>query len=104
MRTLRLFTTVVFVIILLPQSNVAQQQSKFACRVRLDITGDDKIKSEISSYISRELRSLGDVTITTGERNLDIEIVALQMQSQGQLNVGYAFSVVVSEPLGRFHT
>ena len=88
--------------LLIPQATFSQEsQPKFTCRISLDITAEDKIKGEISSYISRELRSLGDVVITNTEPDLKVEIVALEVNS-GNSSVGYAFSVLVSKPLDSF--
>ncbi|HYX40486.1 MAG TPA: hypothetical protein VE821_02250, partial [Pyrinomonadaceae bacterium] len=82
--------------LLIPQATFSQEsQPKFSCRISLDITADDKIKGEISSYISRELRSLGDVVITDADPALKVEIVAIEVHSENS-SIGYAFSVIVS--------
>lgn len=55
-----------------------------------------------SSYVSRELRGMSDVVITHSEPDLIVEIVALEMHSEGRLDLGYALSIVVAEPLDSF--
>lgn len=100
MRHLIMVAGFVSLYLLIPQATFTQEsQPKFSCRISLDITADDKIKDEISSYISRELRSLGDVVITDADPALKVEIVALEVHS-GNSSVGYALSVLVSSYLG----
>jgi hypothetical protein len=102
MRRLMMIAGFISLYLLIPQATFSQEsQPKFSCRISLDITADDKIKGEISSYISRELRSLGDVVITGTDPALKIEIVALEVNS-GNSSVGYAISVLVSKPIDSF--
>jgi len=56
----------------------------FSPKVKLDILGDKSIKGQITSYLSRELRSLGDVTIIdeVSGKGIDewvLEIIVLEV-------------------------
>ena len=79
----------------------AQEKLKPNFKVSLCIFGDKDIKQDTESYLSRELRSLGDVTVTTPDVDLVEDcllwcnIKELRMVS-GKLT-GLVFSVVYCE-------
>ena len=63
------------------------------------VSAKDEIKNDIISYISRELRSLGDVVVVDSQPNYTISIVALNSRNKANEDIGYAFSVVVTSEL-----
>ena len=74
---------------------------KYSTTVKLAISGDDEIRNEVYSYISRELRSLSDVQIVKDKGEWVIQVVALQEQSKTGRTVGVAISSVTLKPLLR---
>src|SRR5688572_19247664 len=83
---------------------VKREIPKFQAYVRLIVSGDETIKDEVTSFISRELRQLGDVTITRDEppaesfiRVWTISIIAADNKIQNGTTIGYSLSAVVLE-------
>lgn len=68
---------------------------KFSVRVQVEVRANESIKSQILSYVNRELRSLGDVMLTDNSPRYRIEIVALDLASVGLV----ALSIVTIEQL-----
>lgn len=78
----------------------AQEQSaKNTFRVTLDVSGSELIKSEVTSYISRELRSLTDIVLVDSDPDLRIEVVALASKDRLGNLLGYTLSIVVAKRL-----
>jgi hypothetical protein len=71
-----------------------QEIPPFSASVKLEITGNE-LQNDIYSYISRELRSLGDVKIVNDQEEWTIQIVALQEHAKTDRIVGIAISSVV---------
>lgn len=67
-------------------------------RVQLNVSASDSIKSEVISYISRELRSLGDINIVADDPWFTISVVGLPLGG-GNNTTGYALSVIVERPV-----
>lgn len=85
---------------------------KFSTTVTLEISAnEDEIKNQVYSYISREIRSLGDVQILEDnsnwivEENTDwvIQVVALQQENKAGLVTGVSISSVILKPILRDH-
>lgn len=72
-----------------------QKFPKFSTTVRLSITADEPLQNQIYSYISRELRSLGDVEIVNQDAEWVINVVAMTVHSKSGTELGVAFSTVV---------
>lgn len=72
---------------------------KYSTTVELRIVGDKEIKNEVYSYISRELRALGDVReAKTTEAHWIIDIVALaNYEKTTKRLIGFTLSVVILE-------
>lgn len=64
-------------------------------RVALSVSADESIKGRIESYISRELRALGDVTQTKENSEYDIGIVALKSFSKSGYQTGIVLSITI---------
>lgn len=74
-----------------------QAQSKSRFDVRLVISADEQIKGQIESYVSRELRSLGDVVLVDRDELYTIAIIAFEVSNNNNAHqLGYAFSVLIT--------
>lgn len=72
--------------------------------VKVTITADEDVKSEIYSYITRELRSLGDVKVVEGENVASVDyiinLICIKTTSGSmKTTTGYALSYEVVQPL-----
>lgn len=68
---------------------------KFNPKVKVDVSANDNINGEIVSYLSRELRSLGDVIVVDEKPDWTISIVALELTNKGGNNTGVALSILI---------
>lgn len=90
--------TLAFALITLCSLSAYAQQNKRTYRVFLQVGGNDQIKSDIISYVSRELRSLGDIVIVDSpDSDCLIWIVGAIPRIQSGFDLGYALSVVATE-------
>lgn len=80
---------------LIPQTLFAEF-AKF--RIKLSVSADESIRGEIVSYVSRELRSLGDVIISDDDPYLVWLVVATEIRSKAGEKTGIVFSSVVLLP------
>lgn len=65
--------------------------AKWSATVSVNVsTSVTQFRSDVTSYVSRELRSLGDVSVTDSEPIYVIEIVAVQMTNNEQQPIGAA--------------
>lgn len=72
-------------------------------RVLIDVGCDDvALKSRITSFISREMRSLGDIEITDVNPSYKISVVAISVTLKSGYTAGHAVSTVISRPLGNW--
>ena len=95
-------TVIIFTIaLLLTASSVSAQEKefpKFVARVKLSVSGSENIKDEVVSYLSRELRALGDVVIVEQDARWELSVIVMELASRGGSKNGLAFSVVVIRP------
>ena len=85
-----------FSLIALACSAAGQERSKLKSKIQVLVSADENIQSEITSFIDRELRELGDVTIVDDKPNWEIRILALEPQFQdGRRAPGLSISVVI---------
>ena len=79
---------------------IASAQASDLPRIRVSITvsSPDEIKGEVTSYLSRELRKLGDIDVVENDPSFSIGVIALALKSKGNLKTGYAFGVLVTSP------
>lgn len=61
-------------------------------RVKLDVKGDGSLESRIVSYLSRELRALGDVIQSKDNYKYDITVLGVKLDNKG----GDEFGVVLT--------
>lgn len=68
---------------------------KFSARLRLTITADEAISAQVTSYITREIRALGDVTVADDNPDWEMHIIAMQMVGKDKTVYGIALSAVL---------
>ena len=76
----------------------AEQQS-FSVRVQVSVQAENEsVTSKIVSYVSRELRSLGDVVVTDHEPKFRLRILAVELFASGTPTGSIAFATVLIKP------
>jgi hypothetical protein len=63
----------------------------------LFVSADESIKGQIESYLSRELRALGDVTQSKNNYEYDITVVALKSHSKSGYEAGIVLSINIHQ-------
>jgi hypothetical protein len=89
-----------FILLLTTSKTVFSQNDKFSIRINLEITAEESIKSEVSSFLNKELRSLGDVNITDDSPHIKVRVIAVKNKFSSGLSFGYTLSVVVAQANG----
>ena len=78
LRMKRLLNILIIVCVLLTASSLkAEEELKPNIKVRLSISADEDIKQKTESYLSRELRSLGDVTVVEKGGDCKLNIIVI---------------------------
>jgi len=90
---------IIVFLLLCPSLVLAEEESipNFKVRIKIDCTGED-LKQTTESYLSRELRSLGDVTIVDTGEDCMIEVVLLENTITSGEKIGPILSVAYLEP------
>lgn len=70
------------------------QNIKPQFKVKLEVSCNDEIKNEIYSYLSRELRSLGDVVLVDSNEYYTIQIVGMTTKTKDGYNAGITLSTL----------
>ena len=72
----------------------------WSASVAVKVSAQPELKSQVESYMKRELRALRDVSLVEDQDHADycISIVAIQLSNRTSSNLGYALSTVVSTP------
>jgi hypothetical protein len=100
----------VFLIFVFALSALADDQEFFwpqtRIKVRVTVSAPDSMKREARSFLTRELRALGDVEVVDTVAYSDyhihrhIRVVAVETKSRGStVPTGYAVSAIVTVPL-----
>jgi hypothetical protein len=66
--------------------------------VKVTVSGDEGVKSSVSSYLKRELRSLLDVDIVDDRYVLELSVIAMGIELAGFYKSGIAVSTVILTP------
>lgn len=74
------------------------EHQSFWGTIQLDIVSDEEIKNQVYSYITRELRALGDVKMVKKEPYWIIHIVCMQAKSKAGDVLGFAMSTLITQP------
>ena len=67
--------------------------------VRLKVAASENIRGVVTSYLSRELRRLGDIDIVEDSPWFTLSIIAVAASNRAGTQTGYAFSVVVERSI-----
>jgi len=80
-------------------SVVAQNVYRFPARVRVVVScEDDSLKNQLSSFLNRELRTVGDATIVDDKPDLVLRVFAAKMHGGEGMPTGVAVALHISEP------
>ncbi len=100
------FRRLVLLLILLcwwfPQACFGQSNTKWHTTVQVKYAAPDLFVSQIRSYVSREIRALGDVDETETNPEFVVKITALELKTAVGTHNGYAVHVTVLRPIERF--
>lgn len=66
-------------------------------RVYVDVSGDPNIKSLITSYITRELRSIGDIVVVDSKPDYKLIIVAIEDHTTSGKKFGFSLAITILE-------
>jgi hypothetical protein len=72
----------------------------FSAKVKVWVTADGELKSLLSSFVTRELRTLPGVLVTDEQPEWELRIVAITVKNQGSREVGYALSTATLKRFG----
>jgi hypothetical protein len=97
MKNLQVQAIMAFALICAP---LMAAQSAYVYQVRLEVVADDPVmKASIISAASRELRKLGDVSVTENKAAFYVlHIVAIHAKNKAGDERGYVFAVTVTWP------
>lgn len=68
-------------------------------RIQLDVSAPETIKGEVTSYLSREIRRIGDVELVDTDPFLKISVLALVNSSRANGPIGYTLVFLVEKPV-----
>jgi len=83
------------VILLFTSTLYCQMEGNF--RVYINVIGDDSIKDNIYSYLSRDLRTLGDIVLTEDEYDYELCVIGLVAENKIGNEIGIVLSIVVNQ-------
>jgi len=92
MKTLKIF--LLFIVIIF-STNSLSSGDNHNFRVLLVVSADESIKGKIESYISRELRSLGDIIQVNEDYKYVMSITGLETHNKKGDKIGVALSVII---------
>lgn len=93
----------VLVGILILPSLAFSAENALEFRVLLQVKGDESIESRIKSYLSRELRALGDVIQSKDNYKYDITVLGAKLENKGGDGVGVVISVNILTKFNNQH-
>ena len=104
---MKFFIAVLLSTLLFPYSSNAETSSEKesfsdSFLVQLIVEGEETLQERIASYVSHELRQLGDVRETSENPEMTINILAMEIHNNGGDEVGIAISTVVSQPFPKW--
>jgi hypothetical protein len=98
MQTMKMGILFFFVFFMFPITCFSVESKPFSARVSVSVSADKNIQGQIESYITRELRSLGDVIVTDDNPRWTLSIIALTTANVRGQKTGIAMSIVILEP------
>jgi hypothetical protein len=88
-------TFIILIALAISHAGFGQEALKFHGSVKLSISGEESIKNEITSFMSRELRELSDVTVVDENPDWEISVVAMESHLKSGQKTGFVISVVL---------
>lgn len=90
-----------FIFILFFSLCTSAQIKEFRTDVVISVGGDEALRPQVTSYITRELRALKGVDIVLGESEFQIILIPLELTySEKNIRTGFALSVVITRRSG----
>ena len=83
----------------LAEAVVGVPQTDEPFRVQLEMKTDTDLKVQLSSFIGRELRTLGDVVIVESKPDYNLHVLSLQLTTVGGRKAGIAVHSQVTSPI-----
>src|SRR6266849_3180017 len=83
---------------LLLASSAPAGDPKWQCRIQVSVSGDQKITASVTSFLKRELRSLGDVTIVEESPDYICQVVTFADRLSTGAEARYTLSVLIQKP------
>lgn len=74
-------------------------EDKFHYRVQLKVSASENDRGEVTSFLTRELRRIGDIEVVENDPLFVISVVALSTSNRSGNPTGYTLSVVVEMPV-----
>jgi len=74
------------------------KDQQFTARVKVIVSAKENIKSSLTSYLNRELRSLNDVELVETDPEWELNVLAVELKTTGGYKSGVALSVVIISP------
>ena len=96
---LHLIATIAILLAWCFDTSQAVELGEYSARVSIEVRGHDELTTNVLSYLSRELRSLGDVVVTDEDPKWKIDIVVTYLEFTSGERIGVLLSVVVIKPL-----
>ena len=76
----------------------AADTPKFSAKVSVSVYGEESIKNSVSSFLIRELRSLGDVEIVDNNHGWELQVVAIETVNAVGNKTGFVLSTLIIVP------
>lgn len=83
-------------LLMLSVVTTAKSDSK-VFRIYVEVDGDPNITSLITSYITRELRSIGDIVVVDSKPEYKLIIAAVETKTTGGEKLGFSLAIVILE-------
>jgi hypothetical protein len=77
----------------------AQSTAKYSAKVQLSIScEDDSLKNQFNSFLSRELRSLGDITIVDAKPAILVNLIVVKLSTIKGQSSGFSVAILIMSP------
>jgi hypothetical protein len=74
----------------------AQSTAKYSAKVQLSIScEDDSLKNQFNSFLSRELRSLGDITIVDAKPAILVNLIVVKLSTIKGQSSGFSVAILI---------
>lgn len=91
-----------FLVNVLLIGNSAYANESRAIKVGLSVSSsDERLKNEITSYITREFRALKDVEIVNSSQEIELQVVVVPARTINGTSLGFGISYIVVRPFNK---